>query len=178
LDEIDITELEPESTFDDPNSLDDAVDDIDDENAVDDLAATLMELKEAGIELVIEERPVIAKRSVKAPVLPWEEYLALLTDAPGKTVRLFVYHGEEGRAKARRRAHEILKRLESANPQECWSVTWDYVKEDESWRVYVSYERDYTETELAEKSVKKLAAQDRARHAAATRKATIDAAKA
>jgi hypothetical protein len=169
--------IEPESTFDAPDAPD-VEDDLSGEFTADDLVRILRELDEAGIELVEEGRPEHAKRTVAETVLPWEQYLKFLTEYPGKTVRLFRYTGEDARAKARRRAGEVKKRLAKANPQECWNIDWQFVKDDESWRVYVSYERDYTETEMAEQHTKMLAAQERGRHAAAVRKAEIDAAKA
>lgn len=168
--------IEPESTFDSP--VEDDLSDEPESFTADDLVRVLRELEEAGVELVEEGRPEHAKRTVAETVLPWEQYLKFLTEYPTKTVRLFRYTGEDARAKARRRAGEVKKRLAKANPQECWNIDWQFVKDDESWRVYVSYERDYTETEMAEQHTKMLAAQERGRHAASVRKTEIDAAKA
>ena len=171
----DITELEPDAAFD---PEDEYAPEEDASNEVDELVQSLLELREAGIELIEESRPIVEKRRPTEPVMPWEDYLKFLVETPGKTVRLFRYsvadHGEEARGKARRRAREVLRRLEKANPTEIWSVTWDFVKEDESWRVYVSYERDRTETEIAEYNQKIIEAQERGRHAAAIRKEKID----
>lgn len=174
----DIIQLEPEAAFDDPDAPDEITDDVTALSDVDEIVQALLELKEAGIQLVEEDRPVTAKRTPAAQVLPWEQYLRFLVDTPSKTVRLFSYTGEDARSKARRRAAEVRKRLFKTNPQELWNISHDFVKADESWRVYVSYERDRTETEMAELHVKMLEAQERGRHAAAIRKAEIDAEKA
>ena len=181
----DITEIEPDAAFDPEEDEYEAADEYiaaDEQNEVDELVQSLLELREAGIELIEEQRPVVEKRRPSEPVMPWEQYLQFLTQTPGKTVRLFRYsvaeHGEEARAKARRRAREVLRRLEKTNPTEIWSVTWDFVKEDESWRVYISYERERTETEMAEFNQKIVEAQERGRHAAAVRKAELEKTKA
>ena len=164
---MDITELDPGANFDDPDAPDTDDDEITDDS--DDIYQALMELQEAGIELVEEDRPVVSKRTPKEPETPWESYLRMLVQYPGKTVRLFEYSGEDARAKARRRGTTIRNRLIKTNPEELWLVTWDFVKSDESWRVYVSYERDRTETELTELAEKQEKARERGRHAAATR---------
>jgi hypothetical protein len=179
----DITALEPEAAFDpvdEEGYYDPELENDTEPDPVDALVASLRELHEAGIEPVSENRPTPPpKRSPSSPIMPWEDYLAFLTQTPGKTVRLFKFQGPstEARAKARRRASEVKNRLLKTNPQEIWDITWDFVKEDESWRVYVSYDRDRTETEMAELNAKHLAAQERGRHAAEVRKTQLDAVK-
>ncbi len=165
FDEVDIDLDSPDDYSPDdypPDALDDP----------DDIVNTLLRLREVGVPVDFEDRPVVVpKRQPTAPEMPWEEYLGFLTNHPGRTVRLFTFTGENSRIKARSRAREVIKRLAKIHPEEKWSITWDFVKKDESWRVYANYDREYTEQEMAQIHEKQLALQARGRHAAAARQA-------
>jgi hypothetical protein len=161
--------FEPESAFDDI-TLEDDTDSDSPGDDVDEVVAILTSLREVGVDVAFEARPVvIPKRKPSSPEMPWEEYLGFLTNYPGHSVRLFSFTGEDARTKARTRAKEVAKRIDKTHPEEKWDITWDSVKEDDSWRVYASYDREFTEAEMAEKHAKQEAQAERGRHASAVR---------
>lgn len=160
--------IDPAELIDDQGSVND---DFDDELAAI-LESQFADLDLPGFTAAIE-RPVdkvVRQRGRKEKVVAWEEFLAFLKDRPGVTVRLFSFEGtQDGKKAASQRARSMRKRLIENEPAEVWNIISEYVKEDEAYKIFCTYERPATDEEVAEREATKLAAQERGRHAAASR---------